>query len=315
MTKLRGERLDRAQFLLDGGVGISIIAEECEVSHTTIYRNIKEGKLEFYEEFEDYVPEDGFYIGEWYRLEEMLGEVIDQVYNEGEASIEQETPDGRRLGGYVTREYGGMDRFLERFDYKIISQHIKKTCVECKKKKGLDDFYVESDKYYGKSYRCKKCDNQRTVPLTRVWIQGNKDKHIEYVRKWRRRNPDYSTEANLRRRANIESLPNNFDIEVMRKVFGNTCVLTGSRDIHLDHFIPVSWGHGGTTNGNVYPLSSELNLSKNNRNPFEWFNSVKDDRGLDENKFNELVAKLARLNNMTDEEFAEYVYWCDSNRK
>lgn len=314
IAKLRGDKLELAQLLLDGGMVATKIAKKCEVSHTTVYRNIKEGKLEVYEEFEEYIPEDEFYVGEWYRLEEMLGEIIDKVYEEGEATIEQKTQEGRRLGFYVLNEYGGIDGFLEKFNSKAISPHIKKACVECGEGKGINDFYTEFDRCYGKSFRCKDCDNKRIAPYVKAWVMDNKEKHAVYVKKWQIRNPDRMKEANLRRRARVESLPNDFDIRVMRKNFGNACALTGVEDVHMDHFIPISWGHGGTTNGNIYPLSSELNLSKHNRNPFEWFESVKDERGLDESKFNELVAKLAELNKMSVEEFTEYVYWCDSDR-
>ncbi|MGQ5394407.1 hypothetical protein ACT8ZS_26720 [Paenibacillus sp. M.A.Huq-84] len=47
------------------------------------------------------------------------------------------------------------------------------------------------------------------------------------------------------------------------------CELTGAtNDLTIEHFIPVSWGHGGNYYGNIFIISREINSSKYTKNPF-----------------------------------------------
>lgn len=51
-------------------------------------------------------------------------------------------------------------------------------------------------------------------------------------------------------------------------------------------------------------------MSKGNKNPFEWIKTRED---IDLEKWDKSVGYLAKLNNMTREEFEKYVYWCFEN--
>ncbi|MED3182042.1 hypothetical protein P4305_18730 [Bacillus thuringiensis] len=94
------------------------------------------------------------------------------------------------------------------------------------------------------------------------------------------------------------------------------CALTGDMDdIHLDHFIPLSWGHGGTVIENMIPLNGTLNLSKSDRNPFEWIKREDIREIVDMAKWYETIEYLAKLNGMTAKEYEEYVYWCEENKR
>ena len=53
--------------------------------------------------------------------------------------------------------------------------------------------------------------------------------------------------------------------------FQLSCALSmNTSDLNLEHFIPASWGHGGTYQGNVYPAHWRINRSKSTTNPFVW---------------------------------------------
>lgn len=55
----------------------------------------------------------------------------------------------------------------------------------------------------------------------------------------------------------------------------------------------------------------EVNSSKNNRHPFEWAYETLKNNDLD--KFIEKAKRLAEINEVTFEEFQEYVDWCFEN--
>ena len=114
------------------------------------------------------------------------------------------------------------------------------------------------------------------------------------------------------------NLPVSLTEKQMRKItkdFNQKCALTDSSDYIFEHFIPVSWGHGGTYLGNVYLLRSDLNSSKSNMNPFKWMEKqLKQDR-FSSAKWKKLIRYLAKLNGLTYDEFREYVYWCEGNKR
>ena len=83
----------------------------------------------------------------------------------------------------------------------------------------------------------------------------------------------------------------------------------------FEHFIPVSWGHGGTYMGNVYLLQDSLNFSKSNQNPFEWIKRKEIKKEVDMKSWKKLINYLASRNNLSVDEFKEYVYWCERNKR
>lgn len=206
------------------------------------------------------------------------------------------------------------------------------TCKECK-----------AD--WSRAYRVK--NSERLADNQRTWQKDNHHKMREYVRQWRLRNPGYASEysrrwkennpardrerrrewraANplksinsiARRRARLESLPDTLthaEQESILELFGG-CALTGDKNIHWDHVIPISTGYGGTTRKNVVPLRADLNLSKHDKNIFIWFDECCDKFGLSREKFELLTEYLASINEMTVQEYQDYVFSCFVGRE
>ncbi|HYE08593.1 MAG TPA: hypothetical protein VEF53_00285, partial [Patescibacteria group bacterium] len=115
----------------------------------------------------------------------------------------------------------------------------------------------------------------------------------------------------------------NSDYDTDSTFFDNhqSCFLTGAKsegygitkNVHLDHFIAIDTGHVGRIIGNIYPLYSKLNLSKSNKNPFEWIEEaeVKDEICID--KWNSLIKYFAYCYGLTLKEYENFVYWCYDN--
>lgn len=132
-------------------------------------------------------------------------------------------------------------------------------------------------------------------------------------------NPSHltSSEHSLRRQKRINALINDFTDdekdELMYK-FDGKCALTGKDvPIHMDHVIPVSIGHGGTTKSNMLPIWQRINSSKSNSNIFEWYKENGRRFEVCPDRFENAVAYLAELNGMTVDEYREYVYECHAN--
>lgn len=162
----------------------------------------------------------------------------------------------------------------------------------------------KSEKYYK-----NKIQNEYYRDRMRTWKMYMNVFNPGHIQNW-------DKVKHSKRRAIEKNLPNDTNSKewqtYLLNQFNNKCPLTSSSDIHLDHFIPVAWGHGGHYIGNIIPLESTLNQSKSDKNPFEWIKLRED---IDKNKFNDLITHLAKLNNMDVEEFIEYTYWCEKNKR
>lgn len=197
-------------------------------------------------------------------------------------------------------------------------------CGKCKQWKPLTDFGKDKRAPSGFKNRCKKCDaenskkyRKRNVDYikdyNRRYYTENKEKYMDLQRENRRKNKVKHNSYKQIRRARKNALPDTLTPEQIEKIttrFKGACALTGSTDYELDHFIAITTGHGGTTFENMIPLSRALNASKNNKNPFEWFENNKHRFGLDDSKFFSLIDYLANINGMSTKEFHDYVYKC-----
>lgn len=98
-------------------------------------------------------------------------------------------------------------------------------------------------------------------------------------------------------------------LEVMNVLerFDFHCALTDSHEIHIEHWIPVSKG-GETSIRNCYPLDTELNLKKGNRNPFVFFEREDIVDKFEKERFDSLVFWLAVINNMSVDEFRKHTF-------
>ncbi|WP_416312791.1 hypothetical protein [Rossellomorea sp. FS2] len=176
-------------------------------------------------------------------------------------------------------------------------------------------------KYYKKNHerqlekrrRHYKENRERLLEYSRKYYEENK----EIRRRYHKENPDKVRLHYNRRRARKNALPDDFNHEQQNEVlatFNNACALTGeSTSRSWDHAIPLATGHGGTTYGNMYPLRLGLNISKHDRNIFEWFEANRQRFELSQDRFDSLIAWLASANAMSVEEYRDYVYQCHEN--
>jgi hypothetical protein len=219
-----------------------------------------------------------------------------------------------------------------------------KECTKCGEWKPLETgFHNQKSCIGGKAPQCKSCRNLQTrdwyertrnqrlvyrkkyfqenryrcLESMRNWYKENRTHHLERNRKWREENRESDRLIKQRRSAREYLLPDNWTSEQRREVwlyFNNTCALTGEiNDIHADHVIPLAVGHGGTIHGNMIPLRSDLNVSKQDSNIFEWFSENRERFNLSEERFNRLIEYLATLNGLTVDEYRQFVYWCHEN--
>lgn len=131
-----------------------------------------------------------------------------------------------------------------------------------------------------------------------------------YAKLYRENNKERIQYHRRKRKALIRGSVINFsenEYENVMNHFGGKCAITGSTDIHMDHFIPISTGYGDTVIGNMIPLDASLNLSKNASNPFEW---IKNRNDIDLKRFEDVVFYLANLNGLTVAEYEAHVYNC-----
>lgn len=227
-----------------------------------------------------------------------------------------------------------------------------KQCSKCLEVKPLEDFNKESRNADGRNGRCRTCVNtqrdkhrERERKNSVEWRKKNKEKikaYLEktkehraeralkyrldridevrekrrlYAKKFRVEHKDKCAIWAMNRRAKKHNLLNDFtekDKEEILVTFDYGCCLTGDRNIHWDHVIPISTGHGGTTKTNMIPLRADLNLSKNDSNIFEWFYKHQEPYELNEENFNYLITYLSDLHGMSFEEYKNYVYQCHS---
>lgn len=207
-----------------------------------------------------------------------------------------------------------------------------------KKAKIYAELHSEKIKEYQRLYR--KQNTERLTRLNKEYYQKNKDRIVKKKHSYYLRNRDYfvrktrewtlnnrhtldfklaRTVIKQRRRAKESLLPSDItksDVILIRDFFGNKCAITGNNeDTHLDHFIPIDWGHGGSVKGNLYPIDSSLNMSKRNKNPFEWIKEPHIKKQVQLELWQKLIIYLAEINNLTISEFERFVYWCESNKR
>lgn len=115
----------------------------------------------------------------------------------------------------------------------------------------------------------------------------------------------------------LKYLPNLLTKKELQQIRDSTaCELTGQvDDLTVDHFIPLGWGHGGVYLGNIFSLGRKLNSSKSNINPFKWITKPEVSEIIDVTRWNALIQRLAKDNDLTIVEFENYVNWCEKNKR
>lgn len=170
-----------------------------------------------------------------------------------------------------------------------------KKCSKCKLIKPKTEFRKNINSKDGFQSYCKRCANK----YSNEWASKEENK---IKRKIQSQN----------KRAEKEGLKHDLTIEQWNRIltdFNGQCSLTNSTErVCLEHFVPLSIKAGGTTIGNVYPITENLNMSKGRYNPFWWIKFQSSE--IKDNFFNVLVPYLANQNNMTVKEYTNYVNDC-----
>ncbi|MEK5414324.1 hypothetical protein [Paenibacillus sp. FSL L8-0708] len=217
-----------------------------------------------------------------------------------------------------------------------------KVCTKCGgEPKPLTNYGADKRKSDGRRPHCKECEHEyklahkeRNPEYRRNYYEATADASRQYSRKWVEDNPELNKIRNsrwasqnktkirardARRRTAKASLPESLSWsgwETTLEVTRRRCALTGApSNIHMEHWLPIGVGHGGTYSGNIYPMHGTLNLSKSDDNPFEWFEANGQRFELSQSSFDVLVAKLAHQNGLTPEEFRDFTYWCFANKR
>ena len=179
-----------------------------------------------------------------------------------------------------------------------------------KKQKEYRDNTKEQAKQYYKN------NKGWILERTKQYYKNNKNKIQKQMKQYYKNNKEQFKINNQKRRTIEKALEHTLTKEQWTETlehFNYSGALTGSDDIHLEHFIPLSSGHGGTCIENCYPMNSTLNLSKNDSNPFEWIKIQPED--IQDNFYNVLVPYLADKNNMSVDEFTAYVNYCMEHKR
>jgi hypothetical protein len=200
---------------------------------------------------------------------------------------------------------------------------VARECTVCREVREME-YYIKN------SGKCRECRtnwarNKRLVSYeigaSCPWSSKKERAARESLRKrkWQRDNIDRVRETNRVsdhvRRARQALLTDDFTIDDAEEISAHFkgCAITGrENDVHLDHFIPLSTGHGGSYKGNMLPMFANLNVSKKGSNPFEW---VKNRDDIDLERWERAIEFLAEQNGLTSEEFESFVHWCFENKR
>lgn len=199
-------------------------------------------------------------------------------------------------------------------------------CGTCKEIKPSTDFYTDSKRASGVSNSCKKCTSdyhrkrrkekgEELLDVRRRWREDNRDNLRIQDKVYREKYADRRNLSEARRRARKKSLPDTLtekDYKGIIDFFDGKCSISDEPFEHMDHFIPLNCEVVGTVKENIIPLSSRLNTSKRDRNPFEWAETYLSDAEKD--NFKKVVQYLAQLNGLSVEEYRQFVFSCFKNK-
>lgn len=177
-------------------------------------------------------------------------------------------------------------------------------CSHCHKVKSIESFGVKKAAKDGMNPKCKQCvcdyQNKRNQ-LPEVYI--------------------YNKNKSQKRRAILKELPHSLTPREWKDIklcFNNRCFLTGKvlteSKLSIEHVIPLATGHGGHIKENVLPLDISLNMARKDKNIFEWFYKLDVTEEM-KRRFGEAIDYLAFMNEMSVEEYKEFVYYCDRFRR
>jgi 5-methylcytosine-specific restriction endonuclease McrA len=200
---------------------------------------------------------------------------------------------------------------------------VGKECTKCREWKVLMEFNKRTKAKDGLRNDCKSCQ----AIARKKDYRANRDKQLAYNTKWRQENPSYYQEYKqqweienkenrrliMQKRVDmVKNLPS--DVSPDEIIPDYSCALTGQQldrsELHVDHIVPYSVGHVGNVRYNVWMIAGYLNLSKGNRNVFEWARERGD---IDLDRFNAVMTDIAATAGLTLEEYEAFVTWCHEN--
>lgn len=210
-------------------------------------------------------------------------------------------------------------------DFRSLPEGMRQ-CGKCREIKHMSEFYKDRRRASQVSSKCKVCtgiylkERRRNPEIDhlsarRKWTETNRERVREVNRIWTAANRQRRNLQEANRRARKRELPDNFDsndLDELLYIFDGKCAISGEEFEHLDHFIPLATGYGGTIVGNMIPLCARLNLSKRDQNPLEWRNTLTD---FEKERFDFVLEFLSAENRVSVEEYKEYVNSCFINEK
>ncbi|MCY0926228.1 HNH endonuclease [Streptomyces sp. H27-H1] len=128
---------------------------------------------------------------------------------------------------------------------------------------------------------------------TRRWREANSERSQEIVRQWREENPERLREYSRRRRAlEASAAIEPFTARDLRADWEALdlydCFYCGGppQPLHVDHFYPLKPADADEAPGphalfNLVPSCETCNLSKNNRDPWQFLRDAMEERGVD----------------------------------
>jgi len=212
-------------------------------------------------------------------------------------------------------------RALRQDGFRALPEGMRK-CYKCHEVKEKKFFYKDSTRASGVNPKCKTCTNRdnkakrrmperRDLEVRRIWAEKNRERLQEYDRQWREDNRDKHNAKEARRRARKRELPDSLTGEEYSEIkerFFNLCSICENDFEHMDHFIPLASGHGGTYYGNMVPMCSKCNTSKRDSNPFEWAKSLTEKQ---RKNFDTLIHYLSGVNKYSSvSDYEAYVHKC-----
>lgn len=170
--------------------------------------------------------------------------------------------------------------------------------------------YYESNKSVIRKRSSEFYENNKNDPKF-------KEKRLESKRSWRRRKPEMITRENHLKAARQRGLISEWSYDEIQSTldyFGNRCALTGDEvTLHFDHVIPLGIGHAGTVKWNMLPIKAGLNISKSNKNLFEWFDANEERLRLDRTRLKTALEYLAGLKGVSYEDYVAFINQCYEN--
>jgi 5-methylcytosine-specific restriction endonuclease McrA len=164
--------------------------------------------------------------------------------------------------------------------------HEYKTCTKCGQTKSVELFYKGNGYKGGYRPRCKSCFNQASKDKKSEYYLSNRPEILQKVSryrsenvleiaskraKWRSLNSEKTSLYSYKRRAKFKEngtfLITAKEIDKLKSLNCFACGKSGQ--IQIDHIIPIARG-GRHSIGNLLPLCSKCNLSKNKKTFMEW---------------------------------------------